>query len=120
MRAPYLDKVERRWQRLERLGLVSMLLKPDDSPNLSFLEQDEFADYRRAEYARANNDGVWGIVGVYHGRNVKGTADSCWGFIGEDWKDSGYDIDIKANTIEQFRAEIRNRCRCCMGLGRKS
>jgi hypothetical protein len=109
--------LQKRWERLEALGLVQFKVEPDDCPDLSYLDQDDFADERISEIKRANCDGVWGIVGAYklHGRFA--TSDSCWGFIGDDWQKSGYDVEIKATTIATLRESIRNRCRHCMGTG---
>lgn len=66
---------------------------------------------RQAEIDRVNRDGVWGVVGEYFDGEDWQHADSCYGFIGEDWKDSGYDTDIMRSTLKQAK-EVRV-CRCC-------
>lgn len=59
--------------------------------------------HQQAEQDRANRDGMTGIVGQYLTNGKWIHADSVWGFIGDDWKDSGYDLDIMSETINQFR-----------------
>jgi hypothetical protein len=66
---------------------------------------------RQAEIDRVNRDGVWGIVGEFFDGEEWQHADSCFGFIGEDWKDSGYDTNIMASTLEQ--AKNTRVCRAC-------
>lgn len=58
----------------------------------------------KREAERANREGVYGIEGQYR-HPVTGEwidADSVWGFIGDDWRGSGYDIDIMAETMAQL------------------
>ena len=58
-----------------------------------------------------NRQGVWGIVGEYFDGEVWQHADSCFGFVGDDWKNSGYDTDIMQATLDAARdASV---CRCC-------
>ena len=38
-------------------------------------------------------------------------ADSCFGFVGDDWKHSGYDTDIMRATLDE--AKDARVCRCC-------
>jgi len=32
--------------------------------------------------------------------------DSCWGFVGDDWKDSGYDIDFKEAGLRKIGIKV--------------
>lgn len=66
---------------------------------------------RQAEIERVNRDGVWGVIGEFFDGEDWQHADSCFGFIGDDWKDSGYDSDIMASTLEQ--ANNVRVCRAC-------
>jgi hypothetical protein len=54
---------------------------------------------------------VWGIIGEYFDGEKWQHADSCFGFVGEDWKYSGYDTDIMQVTLNAIK-EARV-CRCC-------
>jgi len=83
----------------EEMGAVRLRIVPDDCPDLSFLDQDCSEDCRKREYDRANNDGVWGVIGEYWDGKEWQHADSCWGFIGNDWQNSGYDTDIMHSTL---------------------
>lgn len=58
-------------------------------------EEEEFEQ-------RVKDDGVYGIVGEYKCPccDIWVQADSCWGFVGDDWKESGYDADIMAATMD--------------------
>lgn len=103
------------FNRLESSGLARLITKPDDCPDLSFLDQDCFADVRKSEYERANRDGVCGLIGEYrvdkHSPWIE--ADAVWGFIGDDWKDSGYDADIMRSTIDQLNDTLQHVCPTC-------
>ena len=79
----------------ERSGRVEFHTRPDDCPDLSFLEQDCFSDVRAEQYSRANDEGTWGIFVTVDGTEV----DAVYGFIGEDWQDSGYDVDLKRTAL---------------------
>jgi len=55
------------------------------------------AQAKRELWARIEREGVWGLVG-----EVKCQACGAWeivhavgGFVGDDWKDSGYDSDTR-------------------------
>ena len=85
---------------------VRLRVVPDDDVDLSYLEQPEFARVRADEYARANRDGCTGIVAEYLDA-VSGDwieVESCYGFIGDDWRESGYDTDC-------MRAALKARLR---------
>lgn len=44
---------------------------------------------------RIDRDGVCGVVAEYRDPDLGWThADSCWGFVGDDWQDSGYAVDF--------------------------
>lgn len=87
---------------LENAGLARLETKPDDCPDLSYLEQNCFADVRDAEYDRANRDGVWGLVAEVFDPETGDwqEVDSVWGFTGDDWRDSGYDADMMRACID--------------------
>lgn len=61
---------------------------------------------------RANQLGLWGIVGEYRLTPTSGwwPADSVWGFVGDDWRDSGYDVDIMANTLKALEDAQHDHC----------
>ena len=93
--------IKEKFEVLETLGVVRLQVVPDDCPDFSYLDQDEFSDIRDKEYQRANNYGVWGIVGeVLIDDDDWEHVDSCFGFIDDDWKGSGYDTDIMSACIE--------------------
>jgi len=64
---------------------------------------------------RVENEGVWGVKASWrlseddvtdHGRLIMSSeweeADATWGFIGDDWKDSGYDTDLMRSAMNGF------------------
>jgi hypothetical protein len=69
---------------------------PDINPKTLERQYQEFVD-------KVNREGVWGIVSQYRCPccGTWKTVDSCWGFVGGDWKDSGYDLDIKQAALEK-------------------
>jgi hypothetical protein len=90
-------------------GLVEFEVVPDEYLGIEDLEGDVFKaelhpeiprsqiERERKEFHdRIEHDGVWGIVSKVNGK----TIDSVWGFVGDDWKDSGYDTDVKAAALD--------------------
>jgi hypothetical protein len=78
---------------------------------------------KKAEIRRINRDDVWGFIAEY--RDDKGTWHecwSCWGFVGEDFYFSGYDIDAMQSCVDAIKAiddaraflgfEEREECLC--------
>src|SRR5574337_1185986 len=82
------------------LGYVRLRVEPEMYPEMGNLTDAAEGSH---EYARlleiAERDGVWGLIGEYFDGDKWQHADSCWGFIGGDWKDSGYDADIMRATL---------------------
>lgn len=60
----------------------------------SKLEREE-----KAELERANRDGVWGVQAQWFDGQRWETTDSCYGFIGEDWK-GDYEIEAMESAME--------------------
>lgn len=100
-------------------GSVRLRIVADDCCNFDDLEGDTFdpdvnSDVPRARLEReqkefrekVNRDGVWGVIGEYFNGKEWVHVDSCFGFVGEDWKESGYDIDIMRATIDAMRAYL--------------
>lgn len=94
---------------------VRLQIEPDDSADIDFLMGDSFdpevnpeinpsklSKEKEAFINRLDRDGVWGIVGQYKCKACGHwlTADSVWGFVGDDWQESGYDLDVKASTLD--------------------
>jgi hypothetical protein len=76
-----------------------------DTP-VSKLERD------RGEFiAKVDREGVFGVIGEYFDGERWQHADSCFGFVGDDWKNSGYDTDIMRATLNE--AKDARVCRCC-------
>lgn len=65
--------------------------RPECNPNVPRSKLDkEYAAF----VTRIEVDGVCGIVAEYRDHNGEWEhADSCFGFVGDDWRDSGYDSD---------------------------
>lgn len=60
----------------------------------SRLEREE-----KVEYERANRDGIWGVQAQYFDGRKWQTVDSCYGFIGDDWK-GDYEISAKESAMD--------------------
>lgn len=60
---------------------------------------------RRELWDRIERDGVVGIVGErWDGAAEEWvTVDSVWGFVGDDWRWSGYDDDVMRATLAEWR-----------------
>lgn len=61
--------------------------------------------FHKAEANRIEKNGVCGIVGQYRNSLESKwiSADSVWGFVGDDWKDSGYDADIMQSALSAYK-----------------
>lgn len=88
---------------------------PQTNPDIP---EAQLAAERKAEIERVNQEGVWFISAQYLTAQGWKTADSCGGFIGEDWEGSGYDVDMMHAAIEAF--EAYRVCPCCKGTGREA
>jgi len=110
------------WDRLESAGLVRLSIIPDDYYDDSYIDTwDDASESRREQikkelWEKIERDGVWGIVGEYkidpESENWE-HGDSCFGFIGDEWRDSGYDHSIKELTITALQQALKNRCSMC-------
>jgi hypothetical protein len=105
-------------------GDVRLRVIPDETCSFEDLEGDCFNPKAnpdvpashlkrdREEFiAKVNREGVCGIIGEYYDGEVWHQADSCFGFVGDDWKHSGYDTDIMRATLEE--AKTARACRRC-------
>jgi hypothetical protein len=90
---------------------VRLRFEPDDDQSTP-LDADFENDKQRAEVARLIEvHGVYGIIGEYWNGEEWVHADSCWGFIGNDLRDNGYDTDIMRATLEAWNA--LETCHAC-------
>jgi hypothetical protein len=107
--------IRQRWEKAEDSGLVRLEIVPDEVCSLDDLLGDCFdpdvnsdikseilAKQKQWEIDRIERDGVWGVRGQFKCPSCHAwqDADSCWGFVGEDWRDSGYDLDIMDATLD--------------------
>lgn len=89
---------------------VRLRLMPDYDPTNAIecaCDDAERCTARNRE--RAERDGVWGIVAEYRDP-VTGDwchASSVWGFIGDDWENSGYDDDVRKAALDALRKRER-------------
>ena len=65
---------------------------------------ERLKEEERKEIARANRDGVWGYIAEYFDGKTWNEAWSCWGFVGNDFEGSGYDIDALNMLIDAVLA----------------
>jgi hypothetical protein len=109
------DKIERLWSEYEDES-VRLLIKPDENATIEDLEGDSFnplanpdinprklAQDKEDFIEKVNRDGVWGIISQVKCTCCDSwlTVDSVWGFIGDDWKGSGYDLDCMQSALEK-------------------
>jgi hypothetical protein len=99
----------------ENDGLVKLECEPEcDYYDDSYVDTWEHCsqtakDRAKKEIAdRIDRDGHWILVGYY--LDTDGTwerADCIGGFIGDDWQDSGYDVDIRQACLDQLEAQAQ-------------
>jgi hypothetical protein len=116
--------VRRRFADLETKGFVRVKVLQDESATTEELEGDSFnpevnpdiaaerlAEERQQFGERIEREGVFGIVSeVLIGGEWK-HAGSCWGFVGEDYKHSGHDVDIRDEAIDLY--DSLDKCTQC-------
>lgn len=121
-------KTYAQFEQAESLGKVRLKVIPDEYACLDDLFGDTYdptvnsnvkphviARERQREIDRINSDGVWGLVGQYFDGRDWVDADSCFGFVGDDYKGSGYDLDIMSEALDQA-----SKVHCCNACGRPS
>jgi hypothetical protein len=111
------------YEYLEKLGLVDIEKESEEFLSIDDLLGDIFDPVlnsdikpeilereKRAELDRIDRNGVWGHIA--HGRRlIIGTGgellpgewietEACWGFVGDDFWGSGYDIDFMDSTVD--------------------
>src|SRR6185437_12918227 len=78
-------------------GRVRLRLKED-----SISPADDFdgspRDLQEAR-DRASRDGMWGVCAEFWNGVEWVEVDATWGFIGDDWKGSGYDVDLMQSAL---------------------
>lgn len=100
----------------ESIGAVRIRHVPDDSACLDDLLGDVpdtgwGKRYRKEQTERVNRDGAWGAVAeVWNGEKWIET-DSIWGFIGDDFKGSGYDVDLMRSALDRRLELLQERAR---------
>ncbi len=85
-----------------RLGLIELFVEPDD-----LMYDDSYVESegeKKKLWDRINKEGVYVITGRCRlsADDAWTCADSVGGFIGDDWKDSGYDVDIRKSALDML------------------
>jgi hypothetical protein len=109
--------IRSRWQEAEDQGLVRLNVVPDYCTDDEYLFGDTYdpdvnSDIRPAVLARQkkeaieriDRDGVWGIESEFYDGEEWVSADRIWGFVGDDWKDSGSDLDVCVAALDKLAA----------------
>ena len=83
-----------------------------DGYDVDYLVKEEHWPRKQAEEERQsyideiNQDGIWGYT--THFRDESGEIQdgewSCWGFIGDNFDNSGYDIDAMNSVMNEYQA----------------
>jgi len=120
--------INQRWRAAQEAGLVELAIEPDEWISFEDLTGDTYnreanpdipearmAREEAAERERIDREGVWGIVGRYRVSPdaLWKVADSICGFIGNDFEGSGYDVDVKSETLDRLTDALRGRCPRC-------
>jgi len=89
----------------QEAGTLRFRVVPDECFDDTHLDMTD--NERRQLWARINCDGVWGIVSEYRCAccGAWREAESVWGFVGDDFVDSGYDVDVKVEALQKLRAQ---------------
>lgn len=99
-------KTREKFKRYECAGLVRIRIEPDlerydesyvDTWDCSSKKKDRI---KKEIFAKLERDGAWGIIAEACVNERWMEMDSVWGFIGEEWRDSGYDVDLMMAAID--------------------
>jgi len=79
----------------------------EDQYDDSWLEDPQ---EKKELWDRIEREGVWGVralwrLTTHHDRTLSAKwelADATWGFVGDEWKDSGYDTDLRRAAMHAF------------------
>jgi hypothetical protein len=88
-------------------GCVRLVLRPDSDCDPTDFDGSE-RDLKEAR-ERANRDGCCGVEAQFWDGAEWQAVDSVWGFIGSDWRGSGYDVDLMNAALEalaEHRAKL--------------
>lgn len=99
---------------LENQGLVKLDVEPDllmydDSYIDTWTDKSkrQREEEKKALWERIERMGVWGVV-TYFRTDIDREwllVEAVWGFIGNDWKDSGYDTDLMNAAVQAYKNE---------------
>lgn len=105
-------------------GRVRIRVVPDDTASFDDLCGDTYnptahPDIPPARIAREREEfrrmvdsgGVWGIIGEFWNGDRWQQVDSCYGFVGDDWRESGYLEDCQWATLEALASCLDNEAR---------
>ena len=93
-------KVAVRFNELEAASLVRLRTHGDEDPS-TCLDFDGTDAQRKAVAKRIDNEGCYGIIAEARCPGCGGwrQVDAVWGFVGDDWRDSGYDHDLMGAAV---------------------
>lgn len=105
------------WYGLDQDGKVRIVVKADQEVyDDSYLDtwglpEDELARERNDLRNRIQAEGTCGIVSEFWNGAEWVETYSCWGFIGDDWEDSGYDQDAMRAAIDGYNEHLTAQAR---------
>lgn len=104
-------KAARAYAAFDILSGDFVKLEPKEDQEPYDPSPDEPPREREKLLRRVDNEGLWGIVSYWrpNPRASWNLINSTWGFVGDDWKDSGYDEDL-------MRAALRKVARGTQGI----
>ena len=89
-------KIEKSEDKYCKLPMQYIEMSQDD------INQEHKEDCWRDEMARFNNDGIWCYTLVVLGEKTAAKG----GFIGEEFKNSGYELDFYATAFEKVKEQL--------------
>jgi len=113
------EAIEDKFQKAEEEGLLRFQVLPDEEmyddsyvDTWTDVSEEERVKEKLDLWRRIEREGVWGVVVEKHfhcdacGADRWDHVDSCWGFVGDDWKDSGHDLDFKEAGLIAIGIEV--------------
>jgi hypothetical protein len=105
-------RVNVRFEEAERRGLVRFIRQGDDTMTLEDLAGEGMSERQMLDFAyRVDTEGAWYVGTEFQIGGRWAPADSVGGFVGDDWKDSGYDVDMREAALERLAEATTGRCK---------
>jgi len=117
MKPHEIERINNAFEELQQIGLLRFRIVPDETYyDDSYVDTWDISEAEKAKTKkeiskRIKDEGVWGIA-VDKKCSECGRwdeVDSVYGFIGNEYENSGYDTDMKAAGLKAIKETYRSK-----------